>query len=298
MSPAVFSRKTLTAALKIILSVAALVFVFTKIDPAAVVRIFGSSNYFLVFLALLLFVASKYVSAIRLNLFFDSVGLQLEKIYNLKLYLLGMYYNLFLPGGIGGDGYKIWLLNRNYKIPAKKIFWAVLLDRLTGMTALFCLAVILALFITADIGFTWKTWIWILVPLAIAGFYGVIRFFFSEFAGNYLRTSLQAFAVQGLQLLCAWAIFAAIGGKENTVEYLFLFLISSIIATLPFTIGGVGSREISFLYGAKLLHLDPNISIALSLAFYVITAFTSFWGIGYSVGRLGDGGDGGDGVMG
>jgi glycosyltransferase 2 family protein len=278
-----FSRKALTAIIKLAISVAALVFVFTKIDISEVGRIFGHSNLLLMILALVLFVFSKYVSAIRLNLFFKSVGLDLSSIYNLKLYLLGMYYNLFLPGGIGGDGYKIWLLNRNYKVPAKKIFWAVLLDRLTGMMALFCLAVLLAMFIRADLGFPYKYYIWILIPLSVGVFYAVIRYFFNEFAPNYAVTSLQAFAVQAFQVLCAWAIFVAIGGTEKTTEYLFLFLISSIIATLPITIGGVGSREISFLYGAKLLGLDPNLSIALSLAFYIITAFTSFWGILYSI---------------
>ena len=280
-------NKTFTAILKLTLSVAALAFVFTKIDPSAVVRIFGQSNYLLMLIALLLFVFSKYVSAIRLNLFFGSVGVVVDKIYNIKLYLLGMYYNLFLPGGIGGDGYKIWLLNKDHDVSAKKIFWAVLLDRLTGMMALFSLAVALALFIRVEVDFQFKYFIWILIPLAVLSFYLIIKVFFPDFAGNYIRTSIQAFVVQILQVLSAYAIFRAIGGTNSTVEYLLLFLISSIVATLPFTIGGIGSREISFLYGAQILNLDQNLSIALSLAFYIITVFTSFWGIVFIVKGLG-----------
>jgi uncharacterized membrane protein YbhN (UPF0104 family) len=277
-----FTFKNLTVFFKIALSIGALVFVFTKIEIREVGRIFRYSDVFLMILAFLLFVASKYISAIRLNLFFSSIGLSLDKFYNLKLYLLGMYYNLFLPGGIGGDGYKIWLLNKHHDIKARKIFSAVLLDRLTGMMALFCLAVALALFISTDPGIPFKGYFWLLIPVSIIGFYLVIVYFFPDFRKNYTKTSLQAFIVQSLQLLCAYSIFISIGGTENVIEYLFLFLVSSIVATLPITIGGVGSREVSFLYGSQILDLDPGLSVALSLAFYIITAFSSFWGIFYS----------------
>ncbi len=276
-------NKTLTAILKLLISAGALIFVFTKIEAGEVITIFGHSDVLFMILALILFVLSKYISAIRLNLFFSSVGLNLESIYNLKLYLLGMYYNLFLPGGIGGDGYKIWLLNKHHDVKAGKIFWAVLLDRLTGMMALFCLAVFLFLFIGIENAPSLKLFTWLLIPLAILGFYFVIRYFSPDFISNYAKTSLQAFVVQLLQVLCAYVIFISIGGSEKTIEYLFLFLISSIVATLPITIGGVGSREISFLYGSQILGLDQHLSIALSLAFYIITVFTSFWGIIYSL---------------
>ncbi len=280
----IFRNKVFIAFLKIIVSIAALVFVFTKIEIGEVAAIFSHSNILFMLLALFLFVLSKYVSAIRLNLFFSSIGLNLDRVYNLKLYLLGMYYNLFLPGGIGGDGYKIWLLGKNEDIKTKKIFWAVLLDRLTGVMALFCLAIALSLFLSVETAFPFKYYIWVLIPFSVAGFYIIIKYFFPDFRGNYIKTSLQAFGVQILQVFCAYAIFLSIGGSDIVMAYLFLFLISSIVATLPVTIGGVGSREISFLYGAQILHLDQNLSIALSLAFYIITAFTSFWGIVFSFG--------------
>jgi hypothetical protein len=71
--------------------------------------------------------------------------------------------------------------------------------------------------------------------------------------------------------------------QDQTLSYLFLFLISSIVATLPITIGGIGSREITFLFGAEMMHLDVHLSIALSLLFYVITAVVSLSGIYFSL---------------
>lgn len=277
-------NKKLIAVLKICLSIAALFFVFTKIDISTLISTFSHIGYLLMILALVLFVFSKLMSAIRLNLFFKSIGLVLGSKFNLKLYLLGMYYNLFLPGGIGGDGYKIWILSKNSMIRPRKIFWAVLLDRLTGMMALFCLAVALSLFIEVKTSFPFKIYVWVLIPVAILSFYLLIRRYFPDFTDGYKKTTFQAFVVQILQILSAAAIFLSLGGSGGMTTYLFLFLISSIVASLPITIGGVGSREIVFLYGSQILGLDQNLSIALSLAFYFITAFTSFWGIIFSFG--------------
>jgi glycosyltransferase 2 family protein len=192
-----------------------------------------------------------------------------------------MYYNLFLPGGIGGDGYKIYLLNRLYKVKAKKLFWAVLLDRINGVLALFVLALILALFIS--IPQIYKYIAIGLIPLSIIAYYTGIAWFFKDFKSSLKKTNLYSFAVQVSQLISAWFILFANHQTDQALPYLFLFLISSIVATLPITIGGIGSREITFLFGAEIMHLDVHLSIALSLLFYVITAVVSLPGIYFSL---------------
>ncbi len=78
----------------------------------------------------------------------------------------------------------------------------------------------------------------------------------------------------------ALALQIYIGGTRYNAEN----LVSSIVAVLPLTIGGIGSREFTFMLGAQWLGLDLNLSIALSFLFYLITAFTSIWGIIYSMG--------------
>jgi uncharacterized membrane protein YbhN (UPF0104 family) len=67
----------------------------------------------------------------------------------------------------------------------------------------------------------------------------------------------------------------------HTFEYLFVFLLSSVVAVIPFTIGGIGAREIAFLYAAGYLNLDTSLSIALSLLFFFITVLVSLTGIVY-----------------
>lgn len=271
----------LKAFLKIALSVAALWYVFTKIDLNQVARMFAQANYAWLLAAMLLFVISKYFSALRLNIFFGDIGARLSSRSNLKLYLLGMYYNLFLPGGIGGDGYKIYLLNKRFGIKAKPLFWTVLLDRVNGVLVLGILALAMVPFLNLPQIYTIGALAGI--PLGIIAYWLVIRYFFPDFKQSILSTNGYSLAVQVSQLVAAAFILFANHHSDQLLSYLFLFLISSIVATLPITIGGIGSREITFLFGAKLLELDLQQSIALSLMFYVITAIVSLSGIYFSL---------------
>jgi uncharacterized membrane protein YbhN (UPF0104 family) len=122
------------------------------------------------------------------------------------------------------------------------------------------------------------------VPLAIIASYLAIRYFFRYLLPVFWRTYTLSLVVQFLQVLAAWFILLALKGTGNPVAYLFVFLISSMVAVLPITIGGIGSREFTFMLGAQWLGLDPALSIALSLLFYLLNAFMSFWGIVYSLG--------------
>ena len=61
------------------------------------------------------------------------------------------------------------------------------------------------------------------------------------------ETSLMSFLVQISQLISVFFILKALGVDELLFRYLFIFLISSIVAMLPISIGGMGLRELTFL---------------------------------------------------
>lgn len=268
--------------LKLAVTIAALWYVFSKIELQQIIATIGDSNFFYLFGALILFVLSKMVSSVRLNSYLGSTGIHITQVTHMKLYLLGMYYNLFLPGGIGGDGYKIYLLNKRYEVPTRQIFWTVMMDRVIGVVSLFCMAVVLFCFVPGMGSYAW--YIWTLIPLSIFITYLLFRRFFPYLLPVFRTTNLLSLVVQLLQLLSALLILLSLKVTGSLESYLFVFLISSIVAVLPLTIGGIGSREFTFMLGAQWLGLDLNLSIAMSLLFYMITAFTSLWGIIYSIG--------------
>lgn len=274
-------KKYLKLFVKLGITVFALYYVFSKVDIENLMGTFNRSNKLLIVAALLFFVLSKLISAYRLNNYLKSIDILLPELFNIRLYLLGMYYNLFLPGGIGGDGYKIYLLNKTHEVRTSRIFWAIMLDRVMGVLALFCIAVVFFYFI--PLSTPYRSYLWLLIPVAIGISFIVYKKFFPYFVSVFFKTNLQSFLVQVLQTVSAYLILLALHIQDLTVEYLFIFLISSMVAVLPLTIGGIGSREFTFMIGAQWLGLDIDHSIALSLVFYLITAFTSFWGILYSL---------------
>jgi len=269
--------------LRLAVSLAALIFVFSKIDFIEVISTYRSVKFIYLLLAVVFFILSKIISAYRLNLFFRSVDLELSDRYNLKLYLLGMFYNLFLPGGVGGDGYKIFYLGKEFGIKKSKVLWAVLLDRIIGVISLFILVIIFSYFIIINISFPYEYFIWILIPVIIVVFLWIIKSYLPYFTSIFWKASFQALAVQVAQVICALLILVTLGTPDMVMNYLFIFLISSIVAMLPISIGGMGLRELTFLYGAGILNLNTEISVALSLMFYLISVFVSLSGVYYSL---------------
>ncbi|UKJ07632.1 lysylphosphatidylglycerol synthase transmembrane domain-containing protein [Solitalea lacus] len=274
--------------LKLAVTVFSLWWVSRKVDVNEVMMAFKTTNLWYVLLAALFFILSKIISSIRLNVFFHAIGLYFSQLINLRLYWLGMFYNLFLPGGIGGDGYKIWWLNKQYQTSAKKLFWAVFLDRVSGLVALALLILALLLVVplpdklnTGLAGISLRQIIIIGAFVACIAFYLFYYLWFKEFLSSFFKTGLQALFVQLAQMVSVFFILRALGIKGHLLEYELIFLISSAIAVLPFTIGGLGARELVFLFGSSYLLLDMHFAVTISLWFYLITAAVSFIGVYY-----------------
>nr|WP_242527972.1 lysylphosphatidylglycerol synthase transmembrane domain-containing protein [Muricauda sp. CAU 1633] len=267
--------------MKFIISAALIYFIFTKIDLKDVLQTLQKSNPLYLALALVFFVLSKGIAALRLNLFFHQIGAKITQMSNLKLYLQGMFYNLFLPGGIGGDAYKGYIIQKEYQTGTKKVVSVLLLDRLSGMLLLFLYACTLAL-ISANSFFTGLMGLIIaVIPLSLVVFWWMNWKFFSYTLPIFWKSIGYSALVQLAQLVCVWCILQSLSITLDTIEYLFVFLISSIVSVIPLTIGGIGSREVTFLYGAKWLGLDASTSIGISFTFFLITALISLFGIVY-----------------
>jgi uncharacterized membrane protein YbhN (UPF0104 family) len=231
--------------------------------------------------ACLFFDFSKVLSANRLNSFFNSSGILLPQHINLKLYWLGMFYNLFLPGGIGGDGYKVYYLKKNLRVPVKKSILALAIDRVTGLFALGIMCLAMSLLVLKG---KWHPTIHLaLIATATSLFYFTVYRYFNKFYAKLHYTNLQSFGVQLMQMISSALILIAMGIDQQILSYLFIFLISSVVAAIPFTIGGAGARELTFLYASRFLSLDPAVSVSFSLLFFIISAAVSLTGSVYTL---------------
>ncbi len=275
------SRKKGITLLKILFSFVLLYFVFTKIQFREVWDILKGSNLGYLFIALLFFILSKVLSAFRLNLYIHQINIFLTQLSNLKLYLLGMFYNLFLPGGIGGDAYKGYVLKKKYEVKTKSVVSILVLDRLNGLLLIFVISCMLAFFLDEGRLQPYRFLFGIAIILGILVFWLFNKRFFSFVYSVFWKSLGFSALVQLAQLASVLFILKAFDVDGNTIAYLFIFLISSIVSVLPLTIGGIGSREVVFYYGALWLGLDESTSVSISMLFFLITATVSLLGIIY-----------------
>ena len=273
-------KKLLKPLLQLLFTGLALYLVLRKTDIAKLFGIILSANPWYLLLSLLFFNISKLFNAVRLNRFFKAIGIELSAMYNLKLYYLGMFYNLFLPGGIGGDGYKIYVLQKNHGMKMIDVFHAVLWDRICGIIALVFLSVILllpstfALKLPQLVPYAWFL-LGALYPLALL----LNKLFYKQFIGVFTITALESLLVQIAQVISAFFILQAISLQANHIDYLAIFLISTVSTILPITIGGAGAREVTFYYLLNFIQLETNAGVALSLIFFGISALSSLAGV-------------------
>jgi len=90
---------------------------------------------------------------------------------------------------------------------------------------------------------------------------------------------IWSFVVQIFQMLAILMILTAFSIKAGQIEYLLIFLVSSVAAMLPISVGGIGIREIVFLKMSGYLLLDQKIAVTISLTFYFITVLGSLFGL-------------------
>ena len=274
-------RKRLLTLLKITFSFLLIYFVFTKIPFKEVWEVLKRAQPLYLFGALLLFLLSKVFAAFRLNLYFHQLDVPLTQASNTRLYLLGMFYNLFLPGGIGGDAYKGYIIRKEFEVPTRRIVAALLLDRLSGLLLLVIYACILGFFLPVEVfdGYRWG--FGLLIVLSLFLFWGINKRYFNYLIPVYWSSLGYSALLQLCQLVCALLLLYSLNLEDHIVAYLFIFLASSVVAVLPLTIGGIGSREVVFYYGAIWFGLVESSSISISILFFSITALVSFFGIYY-----------------
>lgn len=277
-------KGTLWGITKIILIVVVtgglLYYVFSKVPfPKIKYRLLHANRIWLLG-AITSYFISMVFSSWRLLSFFKSIGLRLDYRFNLRLYFLGLCYNVLLPGGIGGDGYKIYLLHKRYKLPTKKVFWAILFDRLSGFWAIGLITVALIILIP-------QIDIHLGIPLGIFTvgsliYYFAARRFFREYTHKFLSGHLKAIGVQSMQILCIICLLLAQSDFHSKfAPYLLSFLISSLAAVIPFSLGGGGVRDAIFLTASKQFGIAQDMAVYLSFGFYLISIIVALFGIYY-----------------
>lgn len=270
-------KKIAKILIKVAITILCFWYISTKINFNQTINSIIKADFRFLFAALVMLMISKLFSAYRLNIYFRNIHLKIPEWQNIKLYLLGMFYNLFLPGAISGDAYKVIYLKKKMNAPYKKTSAAVLLDRFSGLLSVGILLAISGILVLPG----W--WMDILLfagsLLAIGGLYLVVKYFLKDFFPGFWPAFFWGMGVQISQVICLYFILLSLHIDTDFANWVFIFLVASVVAVLPLSLGGgLGTREFVFVTGAEYFILNPETGLTVSLIFFVITVLSSVGG--------------------
>lgn len=205
--------------------------------------------------------------------------IKLSNGFNIRLYFQGMFYNLFLPGGIGGDAYKALAIQQKTQQPLKKVIVGLLLDRISGVVALLLLVLVFLFMIDIQVPKGYKIIFGAALLLAIPTWLGFLYLFFRSSLPIFIPSLTISLLVQLVQVLQAWILLAGLQVSNGWLAYALVFLLSSLATLIPVTIGGLGARELVFVFAASYLGISQEIAVTFSLLFFLTNVMCSLPGI-------------------
>jgi glycosyltransferase 2 family protein len=265
---------------KIVFTFLGVGWVLSQIDVNEVGRYLSDVPIALTIGCILIFNLSKFFCAIRLNMFFKQDGVFISEKENLKLYYKGMFYNIMLPGGIGGDGYKGYYLRNTLQVPVKNLVRPILWDRITGAVSIVIVIFVLVnfqAFIPDHVGLNFFL---ICSPLLMYGVSMIAsNIIVPSYRGVFHSTTMLSLLNQLSQGLIVILLLYGLKIPANLFdEYLLVFFISSLATILPITLGGIGIREFIFIKAAEFSEIEQHTAVALSVLFFGITVVSALIG--------------------
>jgi len=127
--------------LKIIFSVGIIVYLLSQVSLVSFWKALLDARHIYIILAFLLYISGQILSAYKWRLLAKTLGFRRTFKRFLSYYFIGMFFNLFFLGSIGGDVGKAYLLagRRDSRMRAG---YSILAERFTGGMALVTIAII------------------------------------------------------------------------------------------------------------------------------------------------------------
>ena len=270
-------KNKLLGIFQIIVTVFFIYYTLSKIGLHKILEVVKNADLLFILFASIMYFLSQIISSERLWFILKENNLIISSKENIKLYMVGIFYNFFIPGGVGGDAYKGVLMNNKFQWSLKKIYKLLILDRLIGFGVIICLILVFSGFIL-DLKFI-SEFKFVLAPLyTLLFFVGKVlvqKIFDNEIV--YTRSFFISHIIQILQFGSIVLILFSLGVTNNYFTFLYIFLISSVLSIFSF--GGIGIREYVFFTLASNTAVSPDIATSVGLIFTFSALISSVPGL-------------------
>jgi|GEM_PF-264410 len=276
-------------AIKSVFAFALLAAVFLFVSPTALMHELASISLKHVALLLLISFVLVWVSCLKWRVFLGADAP--STMFLFRLYLIGYFVNTLVPSYVGGDAARSYLAGK--RAGQANAASATILERYTGLVAMFALGLIASLapfgaimplhirlvvivlalgLAIASLLVLWKKTFLVVqrfVPLKSAAFLANIRS--GLIAGLSNRKALAQACVLSLIYHCFTVLNVAIAAQAvgwDAVPIWQLFVVLPVILTiggLPLTPSGLGLQEGAFVYFLALLGASHPESLAIGI---------------------------------
>ena len=291
---------------KLLVSGGLLAYFLSRIHIERFFNTFAAANFSYIALALAVYLVAQGVSAMRWTVLARPIGIETPFADMVRYYLIGMFFNLFAPGTVGGDVSRVYYLVRDEEAHASgravttvHAAMSVLMDRAIGMVVLVWLgAAGLLLYPEYPIPAPAKTATWLLALALLIGALTVplLRRLLPEDGHQLivkLRLGLRSYRTHWralgaatalsvmVHLIQAWMHVAM--GRALALELPFSFCIIvyplvGTFAAIPISVNGLGLREGGYVFLLASIGIGAEKGIAFGILLFLIVALDSLIG--------------------
>ena len=265
--------------LQIVITVFFVYFTVSNLDLSKLFEVLNNINILYLIIAASIYFSSQIISSERLRYILNDNKFIISFKQNFTLYLIGLFYNFFIPGGIGGDAYKSFLMNKKFNWKLSKVVKLLLLDRLIGLGVLCC--ILIGLYEIIFLNFNFLYLILTLCFLSIIGYY-IVKLIFKN-QNIFWKSFLYSIVSHTIQFISLFIILYSLGIEDSYFEIIIVFILSSIFSVFSF--GGIGIREYIFLSSASILSFSPELAASIGLLFTISAAMSSLPGLKFIISK-------------
>jgi uncharacterized protein (TIRG00374 family) len=295
-------KKKILIALKVIVSVSLLGYLFNKVDFEGVRDSLAKVSYWYLVAAAAVLLLQAVGGAVRLSMVIKTISSRINLRAALHIMFIGLFFNQTLPSSIGGDAMRIWRI-RHHGFPLRTAINSVLLDRLVALVALGLFMLLSYPLLHQLVESPILRTMVVLAALALlAGFatlyffrkiprrfYGLriteeIRHMSSEAhriarhprrAGEIVTLSVIMHAMTGMAI---YEVARGLGLSVGLVECIVLTPPISLLTVLPISLAGWGVREAGMVTALAFAGVEAHDALIVSILFGLLLMLISIPG--------------------
>ncbi|MEN8200049.1 MAG: lysylphosphatidylglycerol synthase transmembrane domain-containing protein [Thermodesulfobacteriota bacterium] len=294
-------KKHLLTGLKLLFSASLMYLVYRRIPMQDLAGILGSVDFrYLLPIAVLLFF-NTVISAWKWRILLQADGIEIPLSTLTATYMIGSFYNLFLPSSIGGDSYRIYDIAGKSRDPARTAA-SVFADRFSGFLALVILSLFSSILVAREFDnlmfFIAPLLILILLLLILLGLVrerpirllmkvtrldrftllnGLVEKFFLSFqcygANKWLLVRVMAlsFAFQFSVITVVYLLALSIQAGVSFYYFSAFVPLITLMEALPISIYGLGLRDAGYVFFFGWTGMSELQTRSLALLFVALT---------------------------